>query len=621
MGASLNIQIFHKRTAMKKVVISVIFGLLVAMAVPSSAFAQSYRWADGKPSLDFADNAADILTKKTKQNRFLNKLYKAMFETPIWVSDKGLTPFGKELMDTISKDLTVPPTIAKGDLFAKVKKEIDALKSKKGGTLQDKIALELDMSRLYKSYADYLIYGGINWSNFKAKLAELKEEKKADFGWVVYKPTQTPISVLQNAIDSGSLKDGFDSAEPTRFNYRELKKYLAKYIKLQRSGKWKKLPSFKGKIKVGQSSNAMPAIKNNLKLTGDFGDCHTDTNSATYDSCTQKAVKHFQARNGLSIDGVIGRGTYSKLATPLSKKIQLIRMNLDRIKRLRHDSEAVRIELNIPSFRLNVFDHDKLVDTIRVITGKPNHPTPVFGSKVQYIVVNPWWKIPESIVKKEMLKHLIKDPYYYERKGKVLHATWDEHSERIDPGTVDWSQYQSDSAHIPYHFMQVPSNHNALGKIKFIFPNRFSVYIHDTPSKSLFFRSRRAYSHGCMRIQKPRELLEVFAKYNDNIDVQEVMDRLQGTEKEILPLKHKIPVDITYLTAYVDPYGYLNFRDDIYNYDKYTLKDYKFAVDKYQSISYKSISKKSKSKKSSNGRHKRATNKKDNYQISEVYPQ
>ncbi len=609
MGVSLNIQIFIKRIVMKRIIISIVIGLMAVMFMPSVAAAQSYKWADGKPSLDFADKAADILTKSSKSSSFLKKLYKAMYETPIWVSDKGLTTFGVELIKSISTDPTVPPTIAKGEMLAKVKKEIADLKSKQGGTLQDKIALELDMSRLYKSYVDYLIYGGINWSSFKSKLANLKEAKKADFGWVVYRPSQTPISVLQNAIDSGSLKDGFRSAEPTRFNYARLKRYLSKYIKLQRSGKWKSLPKFSGKIKAGQSNRAIPAIKNNLKLTGDFGNCQTDVNSPAYDGCTQKAVKHFQARNGLSTDGVIGRGTYNKLAMPISKKIQLIRMNLDRIKRFRHDSESVRIELNIPSFRLNVFDKNKLVDTIRVITGKPNHPTPVFGSKVQYIVVNPWWKIPESIVKKEMLRHLIQDPYYYERRGKVLHATWDEHSERIDPGTVNWSRYKSDSAHIPYRFMQVPSIHNALGKIKFIFPNRFSVYIHDTPSKSLFFRSRRAYSHGCMRIQKPRELLEVFSTYNSNIDVQEVMDRLQGTEKEILPLKHKIPVDITYLTAYVDPYGYLNFRDDIYHYDKYTLKDYKFKVDKYHKVS---------SGKKRNSKGKKS---KDDYQISEVYPQ
>jgi len=234
----------------------------------------------------------------------------------------------------------------------------------------------------------------------------------------------------------------------------------------------------------------------------------------------------------------------------------------------------MRIELNIPSFRLNFFNQDKLVTTIRVVVGKPDHPTPSFHNRMKYIVVNPWWKIPESIVKTEMLSKLIQDPYHYEAQGKELHASWDENSERIDPGTVNWAQYRDPDKHIPYYFMQVPSRHNALGKIKFLFPNGYSVYIHDTPSKSLFFRSQRAFSHGCMRIQKPRELLESLALFNDNIDVEGVMKQLEGTEKKTIVLNHPVPIDITYLTAFIDPYGYLNFRKDIYHYDRYQMKNY-----------------------------------------------
>ncbi len=124
--------------------------------------------------------------------------------------------------------------------------------------------------------------------------------------------------------------------------------------------------------------------------------------------------------------------------------------------------------------------------------------------------------------------------------------------------------------------MQVPGSSNALGKIKFLFPNAYSVYIHDTPTKRLFFRNQRAFSHGCMRIQKPRELLKVLALYNDNIDVDAIMERLGTKEKKTIGLKHKVPVDITYLTAFIDPYGYLNFRKDIYHYDRYQMEHYAY---------------------------------------------
>jgi len=587
----------------------------VLLAVPSTVAAQQYKWASGTSGIDFIDDASIVLEKEVKKSkdRFFKKLYTDLFYTPVWVDEKGLTHFGNEMLEVIGSDKTLLPAMESSKLYPKVLERVKALQESKGGSLEEKVALEMEMSRLYKAYADYLIYGGIDWTKFKAKLAALKESLEADFGWVVYTPKRTAVSVLMDAITAGSFKEGIKKAEPTRFNYAKLKKHLLKYIDMQAEGSWQKLPKLDTKITAGKSNKAIPMIRHNLALEGDLGACRGAMDSLVYDECLQKAVKRFQLRNGLKADGVIGRGTYARINTPVEKKITLIRMNLDRIKRFRQEEAPVRMELNIPSFRLNIFDHNKLVDTIRVVTGKPNHPTPVFGNKVQYIVVNPWWKIPESIVKKEMLRHLIKDPYYYERRGKILKATWDENSERIDPGTVNWSAYTSKSAHIPYRFMQVPSRSNALGKIKFIFPNQFSVYIHDTPSKKLFFRTERAFSHGCMRIQKPRELLKAFSLYNDNIDVEAIMQRLQGTEKKIINLKHKIPVDITYLTAFVDPYGYLNFRKDIYKYDKYTLKDYKYSVDSYRG---------KKSSAAPTAKKSKAAPKKDKdgYQVSEVYP-
>ncbi len=594
-----------------------IFILLIAWGVllsSSAAAAPDYRWAKGKSSIDFVDDASVELEKavKSSSSKYFKELYGGeLFYTPIWVEEKGLTHFGSELMDVIGKDKTLLPSMKSSKLYKDAQERLKKIQESKGGSIGDRVTLELDMSRLYKAYADYMIYGGIDWKAFKSKLAELKKKHDADFGWVVYTPKRTAVSVLMDAISTGSLKKGIKKAEPTRFQYAKLKKYLLKYIDIENNGSWKKLPKYSKKIKPGRSNKAIPAIRHNLTLEGDLGSCRGEMESVVYDECLQKAVKRFQLRNGLKADGVIDKGTYKRIDTSPSKKITLIRMNMDRIKRSRESEERVRMELNIPSYRLNIFDGKHLVDTIRVVVGKKMHPTPIFGDKVQYIVVNPWWKIPESIVKKEMLKNLIRNPYYYEKRGKILKATWDENSERIDPGTINWSKYKAKDARIPYRFMQVPSRSNALGKIKFIFPNKFSVYIHDTPSKKLFFKTDRAFSHGCMRIQKPRELLKAFSLYNDNIDVEAIMKRLQGTEKKIVHLKHKIPIDITYFTAFVDPYGNLNFRKDVYGYDKYTLKDYKYEVSSYRKPK----------QKAKNSNPKESKKDKDGYEISEVYPQ
>ena len=560
-------------------------------------------------NMEFLDAASALLEKSvgSSSNKFYKKLYDELFYTPIWVDENGLSGFGKQLLKIIRTDKTLLPSMKSHEQYTELKDELKSFTQSKS-TNQQKIDMELKLSSLYKSYVDYMIFGGINWSSFKNKISHLKG---IDAGWEVYLPKTDPAKVLVNAIINGNLKKGILEAEPKRFQYAKLKKYLIKYIDISKSGKWKKLPKFRKKLKSGAKSKSIPMIRNNLKIEGDLNKCSQEMNSTKYDKCLVKAVKRFQLRNGLRGDGVIGKGTYNRLAMSLDKKIQLIRLNLDRIKRLRGEESKIRMELNIPSFRLNFYEEKKLVDTIRVVVGKRRNPTPSFGDRVEYIIVNPWWKIPESIVKKEMLRKLIKDPYHYERRGKVLHANWSENSKRIDPGSVNWSRYTGSRA-IPYRFMQVPSRHNALGKIKFIFPNHFSVYIHDTPSKKLFFKTDRAFSHGCMRIQKPRELLRAFARYNDNIDVSAIIKRLEGTDKKTINLKTKVPIDITYLTAFVDAYGNINFRKDVYYYDKYTLSSYKYQVNRYKSRILPDVKAKKQPKK------KKVD--KSEYKTSEVYP-
>jgi len=560
------------------------------------AVADSYKWSKGNSNISFVDKASVEIKRvvKSRGSSFEKNIYKNLFYSPIWVEQKGLSRMGVELMDVVRNDRTLSSSMKSSKLVQQSRKAISNLAARGGNGMNEKIALEMTMSKLYQAYAGYIITGGIDWDNFKDKLANLKESKKIDAQWVVYNPKSTPASVLRASMTGKGLAREFQRTEPQRFHYSELKNYLIKYIDIRNSGEWMNVGKYHGKINVGDSTLIIPAIRNNLKLLGDLNGCMEPADPNEYDGCLSKGIKRFQLRNGAKATGVIDKNTYGMVKRSLSNRIKYIRLNIDKIKRFRRRSRDIRMELNIPSFRLNFLDKNELVDTIRVVVGKPEHPTPVFGNTVQYIVVNPWWKIPESIVKNEMLDHLIKDPYYYERKGKVLHKTWDTDSERIDPGTVKWSKYKGNKKYIPYRFMQVPSSKNALGKIKFMFPNNFSVYIHDTPSKSLFFKTYRAYSHGCMRIQKPRELLKAFAMYNKNINVDEIMDQLKTTKNSTIPLEKHVPIDITYLTAFVDVYGNMNFRKDVYGYDKMMLKNYSNSTIRAHSV--KSVKKKEKKK-------------------------
>ncbi len=548
----------------------------------------------------FIDRATEALQKRVKNYPGADKLYHELFYTPVWVGSKAPTAFAKTLLDHIEGDSSIPPSLGLSEDVKKLRQELDDL-YKGSSTLGAKIEMELKLSRLYLNYMHYLLYGGIDWKAFDDKLEELTKQFKIKVGWEHYRPDMTPASLLVEATMSGDLNSAFAKAEPKRFKYAKLKKELERYLKIAKEGGWEALPSFKA-IKPAQSHPAIPLIRRHLRMEGDLP-ASASLDSEEYDETLQKAIRRFKLRHGLSGTPVIDQETRRWLNMSVEQKIALLRLNLDRIKWIWRQEAPVRIELNIPAFRLYFYEGEHLVDTMRVITGKPDHPTPVFHNTMKMIVVNPYWKIPESIVRSEMLKHLVKDPYYYERRGKVLRAGWDENSPRVDPGTVNWSQYVGNHKTIPYRFMQVPGTKNALGKIKFLFPNKYSVYIHDTPTKKLFFESTRAFSHGCMRIQKPRELLKVLALYNSNIDVEEIMKQLGTRNKKTINLTHEIPVDIVYLTAFVDDYGNLNFRNDIYRYDEYQMQNYAYIDKDNQKPKQKSkkdkISSNSKSKKNS----------------------
>ena len=211
---------------------------------------------------------------------------------------------------------------------------------------------------------------------------------------------------------------------------------------------------------------------------------------------------------------------------------------------------------------------------MEVITGKPRHPTPIFSNTVKTIVLNPYWNVPKSIIQKEMIPKLMRNPNAMARQGIEIRAGWGADAKKISGGSVNWSQYRY-SKTVPYRFAQVPGYRNALGKVKFLFPNKFSVYMHDTPTKHLFKKNRRAFSHGCIRLEKPRELLRTFSTFNDNVDFDKSQKVLRGKKNSYIKLQEKVPVDVVYLTAWIDYDGKLQFRNDVYKYDEMQLKSFR----------------------------------------------
>jgi len=542
---------------------SIRFGLIAAFM-----FSQG---ANANANLEFHEVASTVMINSLKaqpSNSFLKQLYSRLFFVPVWIDENSLSSFSQELFRQIKQDKTL-------DKMSKLYQDTIKLEQKaqdiygSNATLSQKVDLEFKISQLYKGYADYALYGSINWGAFQDRLYNLKAEG-IEAGWVTYRPKFGPLSLIETAALSGSLSELFAQAVPKEYHYKELQASLIKYLEMQKNGGWPIVP-FKGVLKPGESNEVVPLLRERLRITGD-GSCNSTDDS--YDGCLKDAIVHFQKRHGLEDEGIIGPNTMAALNVPIEKRIEQIRLNLDRIKWLNERNAKRHIIINIPAFTLFFEEDSALRLQMKVITGTRKNPTPVFSNIVRTIVLNPHWNVPKSIIQKEMIPKIFRNPNAMKKEKIEIYSGWGPDAQKVSASSVNWGKYRY-SKTVPYRFAQTPGYHNALGKVKFLFPNQFSVYMHDTPTKNLFQQNVRAFSHGCIRLSKPMELLETFSTFNDNVDFEKAQERLKGTKKEFLTLTEKVPVDVVYLTAYVDYDGVLQFRNDIYGYDHMQLQSYR----------------------------------------------
>ena len=505
----------------------------------------------------FYTNVTNSITntlQKKSNNSSIKQVYRSLYFVPIWINEDGLSYLAKSLFKTIEKDSTISHN---SNLYKKFKVlEILSQNVYNNGTLTNKVDLELKITALYLSYATHTIYGDINWGTFRRRV---KGE------WATHKPLSSPIQAIKTFVSNGEIN--FNQFKPQTFKYAQLEKELNRYREYQMSGKWQPLPNF-GSLKVGTTSKALPMIRERLLFMGDYDSKCGSLSSTKADICIKNALIRFQKRHGLKVTGYVNKTTKALLNQSIEYKIKKMSINLDRMKWLNKKVYSKQIIVNIPAFELNFFNNGKSIQNIRVVTGRRTHPTPVFSNIVKTIVLNPNWNVPASILQKEYLAKLKRNPNFLKRRNMKLYSGWN--GKAIDASTVDWSKYNQNSK-IPYRISQLPGSRNALGKIKFLFPNRYAVYMHDTPSKYLFKRTVRAFSHGCIRLQDPRGLLKTFASFNKNINYGSSIKHLKGRTRRALPLSVKVPVDIVYLTAFIDDNGILQYRNDIYGYDRVQL--------------------------------------------------
>jgi murein L,D-transpeptidase YcbB/YkuD len=328
--------------------------------------------------------------------------------------------------------------------------------------------------------------------------------------------------------------------------YRLLKGNLAKYYEVTKAGGWPQIPTAKS-LKKGNTSPAVVLIKKRLQLTGEMPG--TDT-SQLYNDTLENAVRIFQRELGYTPNGVVNAQLIKDLNVPAEKRLSQILMNMDRMRWMPTEPAGQLIVVNIPEFVLHVYEDKKKAFDMNVVVGKEGNNTISFSGDLSTVVFSPYWNVPPSIVKSEILPKIASNSNYLAEQNMEQVGT------------------EGDLPKI----RQLPGEGNSLGKVKFLFPNSFNIYFHDTPAKSLFAKDKRAYSHGCIRLAEPEKMAQYLLRNDPEWTPDKIAEAMNGGEEKYVKLKKAIPVIITYYTAWVNEEGLLNFRDDIYNHDEDLLR-------------------------------------------------
>ncbi len=522
--------------------------------------------SETRSSVGAADSGLDLLIKKriaewaTPSKAVIRdemiyspvlveSFYKGRRYQPAWSQDSRLTQAEQLLRaveETYSDGLT-PNYYHLGLIKSLV------FQAGKGVSMNSTLLVDLDLllTDTFLTLGCHLSGGCLNPVTLKAE-------------WYAKRGDVDVAAALEQALKKKEITEAMMRFRPEEGSYVRLRQALARYRELLLKGEWPQL-SDGSPLKLHSLSPRVAELRKRLIASGDLGPDEVKGGDF-FDEKLRQSVISFQKSHGLRADGVVGAATLSALNVPLKQRTRQIEVNMERLRWILANKEQRSIVINIANFELYVVENDQSMLPMRVVVGKPFWNTPVFTAKMTHLIINPTWNVPDSIARKEILKKVKKDHDYLAKQNMKVLRGWGPGEETIDPDTIDWSQISANR--LSYRFRQEPGPLNPLGKLKFVLPNKFDVYLHDTPAKRLFLENVRTLSHGCIRVEKPLELAAYLLQGDPRWTREKILAAMQkGTEQKVL-IPRPLNVHFLYLTAWVDEGGTLQFRNDIYERDK-----------------------------------------------------
>ncbi|AXH10383.1 hypothetical protein CP960_11995 [Malaciobacter halophilus] len=508
----------------------------------------------------------EIKLINSSNKTILQEYYKFNNYNYYWISKESkIKPIAYSLINSIEKDILLKPY--KNRIF-NMNKIYSILKT------QQFTQIEIELTLLFEKYASFLNKSIININRFDS----LIKKQNQKITWQKYPLKNSKVKLLNYLSKTNSFERFKEIYKLTFPNSMQLVYELKKLEEMKEKGiKFLKLDS-STILKLNHNNQAVENLRIRLYQEG-FKNSLDTNNLRVFDKKLENIIKKFQKRYGLKVDGEVGKNTYRYLNLSLEDKIEKIRLNIQRLKWLPKTLGDEFFIVNIPEFKLKLYENKNLKLSMSVVVGEKNFPTSIFSNRISNIVLNPYWRIPKSIVKKDILPKLEKDKKYLEKMGINLHENWEEDSFTYDSKYIDWSYYLNNNMDLPFRFIQQPNEKNPLGKIKFSFPNAHAIYLHDTPKKNFFNYNKRAFSHGCIRVEKPIVLLKnIYEIENNKEEIKSALKTIQSKNKQKITLKNSIPIHIVYLTAWIDEKGNLQIRDDIYGLDNIQKKAIDYSL-------------------------------------------